>query len=97
MCAICVLCLQVQLKLRHRVSIAIAPLEDEKLGVPIGRPVTNYTLHVLDSSRCDLPVGSAGELYIGGAGALRACAAAELLCQVCSRATGTSPISQGKS
>ncbi|MEU7876481.1 amino acid adenylation domain-containing protein, partial [Dactylosporangium sp. NPDC049140] len=56
------------------VGVATVRLTDEVLHgtvVPIGAPLPNIRLHVLDRSLRPVPVGVRGELYVGGAGLAR--------------------------
>jgi amino acid adenylation domain-containing protein len=46
-------------------------LPDELRAIPIGKPIGETSLHVLDDAGNDVPAGDIGELYIGGTGVAR--------------------------
>jgi amino acid adenylation domain-containing protein/non-ribosomal peptide synthase protein (TIGR01720 family) len=49
----------------------IAHAEASNRSIPIGAPISNTQAYVLDRYMCQLPVGLAGELFLGGDGLAR--------------------------
>ncbi|MEM8546440.1 MAG: amino acid adenylation domain-containing protein, partial [Cyanobacteria bacterium P01_H01_bin.119] len=49
----------------------IAAIADTDRSIPIGRPINNTQVHILDGQLQPAPIGIAGELYIGGDGLAR--------------------------
>jgi amino acid adenylation domain-containing protein len=48
-----------------------APFDERASSIPLGRPIGNTTVYVLDRNRQLVPIGVPGELFIGGDGLAR--------------------------
>ncbi|MEN0010481.1 AMP-binding protein, partial [Flavobacterium nitrogenifigens] len=43
----------------------------EKRAIPIGKPISNTQIYILDDSLQIVPIGTPGKLFISGAGVAR--------------------------
>jgi amino acid adenylation domain-containing protein len=46
-------------------------IDDTRATIPIGKPIANTTAYILNKEMKPLPMGAAGELYLGGEGTAR--------------------------
>ena len=80
------LCLQLRASLGIRIANLYGPTEatidaafwtcpanedHDPLSIPLGRPISNTRIYILDGHGEPVPIGAAGEIYIGGAGVAR--------------------------
>ncbi|HET9620343.1 MAG TPA: amino acid adenylation domain-containing protein, partial [Kofleriaceae bacterium] len=49
----------------------VRTIEDGATSIPIGRPLANTTIRILDRARNPVPIGVRGEVFIGGPGVAR--------------------------
>jgi len=49
----------------------IGVMEEEERSIPIGRPIANTQIYLLDGEMKPVPIGGEGEIYLGGEGLAR--------------------------
>ncbi|MBB3121374.1 non-ribosomal peptide synthetase, partial [Massilia violacea] len=55
----------------HVTYRALTPADTERSGSPIGVPIPDLSVQVLDAQGRPVPAGAVGEMYVGGAGVAR--------------------------
>ncbi|MDC6128325.1 hypothetical protein PPH41_10165, partial [Burkholderia gladioli] len=53
---------------RYSLASRSRPSDAQQGGSPIGRPIPDLRLYLLDAHRQPVPLGAVGELHVGGDG-----------------------------